>query len=587
MEQKQVNLIGLRVLNNGIIQAAELTPDVLQKRLVLITGETGNGKSTLLNAAKIATAGTDAIKKSDALPDGFVTEAKLVDGEVPIYIGVKTGIYQRGEKEGKKKLETYLYTKDINGKIVNSPIIDGEAWTAAKYWKALTTELTHSFADLFSENQTVQRNLIEKLFRPELEKLKIDEVMSRIEEAKKVRDNARTMCQANGAFMERFIDEGWTEAKLDELSPVNIEELENKITRAMVDKAKALDTPEAEYKLACVELDHLKANKVQALKDQLLELDELISADAKRKSEKYINERSEYERARSERDSLIEQFNKLRNELAEFIGYNVNEERRNEQGVVFLYSGDEAQQALIKGIDNFFGKRYEKFKDITEPVHEPEDEELAKKRKELQATIDATIAEPVNYPERRTIDTSDIDCVIEQLKSQKESAQSINTLYKRYMLWREWIEAKGKYEKEIDTLRKIYAQINTGVEGMKIVPRETESGRIEVWVMYNGQYDREYFNNPNGEFRFLFDYSSFQRTIIGLMLQAARLNLKPRALRIAFIDDVAFTTRDINVLSDIAEKLDLKLITAWTHEADKDGLMDGQILVDGGEVFFK
>ena len=44
MEQKQVKLIGLRVQNNGIIKAAELTPDLLQKRLVLITGETGNGK---------------------------------------------------------------------------------------------------------------------------------------------------------------------------------------------------------------------------------------------------------------------------------------------------------------------------------------------------------------------------------------------------------------------------------------------------------------------------------------------------------------------------------------------------------------
>ena len=70
MEQKQVTLIGLRVKNNGIIQAAELTPDLLKKRLVLITGETGNGKSTLLNSAKIATAGIDAIKKSDVLQIG-------------------------------------------------------------------------------------------------------------------------------------------------------------------------------------------------------------------------------------------------------------------------------------------------------------------------------------------------------------------------------------------------------------------------------------------------------------------------------------------------------------------------------------
>ena len=121
---------------------------------------------------------------------------------------------------------------------------------------------------------------------------------------------------------------------------------------------------------------------------------------------------------------------------------------------------------------------------------------------------------------------------------------------------------------------------------MKIVPRDTESGKVEVWVMYDGAYAPEYFGNPNKQQRFMFDYSSFQRTIIGLLLQAARLDLKPKALRIAFIDDVAFTKRDVSVLSDIAEKLNLKLITAWTHEADKDNLIDGQVLVEGGEVFF-
>ena len=122
MEQKQVKLIGLRVQNNGIIQAAELTPDLLQKRLVLITGETGNGKSTLLNSAKIATAGTDAIKKSDALPDGFVAEALLRDGDIPIYIGVKTDTYTRGEHQGEQN--GHREANEQAGKIDNQRVAD-------------------------------------------------------------------------------------------------------------------------------------------------------------------------------------------------------------------------------------------------------------------------------------------------------------------------------------------------------------------------------------------------------------------------------------------------------------------------------
>ena len=65
MEQKQVTLIGLKAEKHGIIKAAELTPDLLSKRLVLFTGNVGNGKSTLIDMVKVAVTGSDAIKKKD------------------------------------------------------------------------------------------------------------------------------------------------------------------------------------------------------------------------------------------------------------------------------------------------------------------------------------------------------------------------------------------------------------------------------------------------------------------------------------------------------------------------------------------
>ena len=93
--------------------------EIADGEFVAVMGPSGCGKSTLLNSAKIATAGTDAIKKSDALPGGFVAEALLRDGDIPIYIGVKTDTYTRGEHQGEQKLTTYLYTKDANGKTIS------------------------------------------------------------------------------------------------------------------------------------------------------------------------------------------------------------------------------------------------------------------------------------------------------------------------------------------------------------------------------------------------------------------------------------------------------------------------------------
>lgn len=585
MEQKQVKLIGLRVQNNGIIQAAELTPDLLQKRLVLITGETGNGKSTLLNAAKIATAGTDAIKKSDALPDGFVAEALLQDGEVPIYIGVKTDTYSRGEHVGEQKLSTYLYTKDLNGKAVQ-PIIDGVQWTAAQYWKALTTELTHSLGDLFSENQSVHRKLIEKLFKPELDALHADKLVEEISALRKDRDAKRLICQSNGAYMERFNADGWNEKNLSLLKKVNIEALRNEITALEIEKAKKVSAPESEHKLKCMELDNQRKDALQVLKDEGAKLREQERIEQAQLDAIYNEAKRIYDEAAAKKQQLDEYYTQLRTNVASFIGYNVQDEKRNEQGNVFYYPGTEDQKAIVKGLDSIYEAKLGKIDSLTEPVKGSVSAELTKKIEEKIQEYKELETKPIEYPSMETVDVSEFDRLIANKQSEITAAETTNAVFDRYQMWQDWIAANETYLAKVDELRKLYASIETGVPGMKIVPRDTDSGKVEVWVMYDGTYNPEYFGNPNKEQRFMFDYSSFQRTVIGLMLQAARLDLKPRALRLAFIDDVAFTPRDIDVLTDIAERLDLRLITAWTHEADKQELLDGQVLVEGGEIFF-
>ena len=184
-------------------------------------------------------------------------------------------------------------------------------------------------------------------------------------------------------------------------------------------------------------------------------------------------------------------------------------------------------------------------------------------------------------------DTKAVDAKIADLKASKEKAERENELFDRYAKWCAWIEAKGKYEKELNTLRKMYERIDTGVEGLKIVPNATDTDKIEVWIMYDGRYDKDFFLNPNGESRYIFQYSSFQRSAIGVMLQAARLNLKPKALRLAIVDDVAFTQKGLAVLSKLCTDLDVQLITCRTDDIDRSQVKDGEVLMENGEAFFK
>lgn len=585
MEQKQIKLIGLKVKNNGIIQAAELTPDLLSKRLVLVTGNIGNGKSTLLNAAKIATSGTDAIKKSDVLPEGFIAEALLMDGEVPIYIGVKNTKYQRGEKAGEDKLETYLYTKDDKGKAIQ-PVIDGVAWTASQYWKALTTELTHSLNDLFSENQTTHRKLIEKLFKQELDALNANEVVARINLARDARNEARIMCQSNGAFMERFQSEGYNESQLDALKYIDIDKIKEDIRNAEIEKDRAINTPESEYQLICAKIDANRNKELQRIKDEGNAIRNKINAEKQNNLIEYTQQLSKYNESKLMVDKLVEDYKKVQEEVYKFINFNKTSEIRNEQGKLIDCTASKIQKDVVFAIENAFIEKMSQIEVINKPIEKSVSQELINALNQKAEEYKALESSPVIYPEKVQPDTSAIDKNIMNLRNSLMSAEENNKIFQRYQLWRNWIEAKALYEKEVDELRKLYASIDTGVEGMKIVPRDTDNGKVEVWIMYNGQYNPAYFGNKEKQSRFMFDYSSFQRTIIGLLLQSARLNLKSRALRVAFIDDVAFTQNDISVLTNIAEELNLKLITAWTHEADKEQLMDGQVLVDGGEVFF-
>ena len=557
-----MEIIGFEAGNYNTIKVVRLTPDILSKKFIQVVGESGAGKSSVLELLKVPISGTDAIKKKTILEKGFFTEAQLLDGDLNVYIGAKVSEYQRGDKAGEPKFEFYLYSLDENGKQYQ-PIIDGVAATASEYTKLLTTDLTFKMADMFSENQSTHRKLVESLFSDELKAMKADELVASIESKKKERDNTRILCQSQGAYMERFKEEGFSEEKLKMIAPVDVTEIDKKITDLVLKKDRLERSGKDAHDLTVMSIDRERDRKIQELKDEGNRLVDELRKDRAAKDDTYAKAFKKYEESQAQ--YIIEK-----------------EKGREIVGLVQAYFV-RPSDSVVKAINDEMTHKL-KLIDTKEPVREPDDKVLLGKIKTLRDKVE-NFPLPV-YPQIEAVDTTDIDKEIAVLNDQKISAAKTNSLYKRYQLWLSWIEAKAHYESELDKLRKLYASINTGVEGLSVVPTETDSGKIEIWMMYNGVYDPEFFHNEHAEMRHLFAYSSFQRSVIGVILQSARLDLKKKALRLAIVDDVAFTEKGIRILADLCEKFNIKLIAGRTIAPSAKSLDDSQILVEGGEIFF-
>jgi hypothetical protein len=430
---------------------------------------------------------------------------------------------------------------------------------------------------LFSNNQTEHRKLIEKLFSDELAKLGIEEVIDRIDKAKKRQDNTRAICEAHGAFRSTFEEEGFKVEDLEAYTLIDIEKVRQSITDKEIEKDRIVRESENSKELSEEKAKSTRALVLREIKDKV----QVITEGIREKNKEFEVKYQEDLDAHNSNCKLSQRFEDANLELRT---WPLSQGEKNKildilrvavKCVKDISAPDIPDTIKIKdGIPHIIGTilGYE---------------DLINDRTTLLAEYKAKQAEPLPVEEEKETNTDNIDDAIEQLKVRRESAENNNSLVNRFSYWNTWIEAKGMYEKEIDVLRKLYAKVNVGVEGMKIEPLTTKTGRIEIWIKYNGIYDDEFFHNKEKEFRFLFEYSAFQRSIIGLMLQSARLSLKPKALRMAFIDDISVTKSSVEMMHRICDEFDLKLWTTYAKDDyDLENIPEGEIVVEGGHIFF-
>lgn len=584
--QKQVKLIGVRVHNHRNIVATLLTPEILSKDVVKLVGVEGSGKTSELDAITTAFAGNEAIKSKSALLPGYLSEIQLSDGDHKIYLGARMAVIGRGENKGESKFETFLFEKTAEGK-EKDVMMDGHKWTAAEYQKEITTNLIFSLPKLFSKVWSEHNELIEGLFAPELNKLGLKEKVAEIMAAKDARDSARDYCSRLGAFKENFEDEGLALDDLATLAEIDLDSLQGELTKLEVAKGSVVSGASMKTELNKSQAQSARDLELQKIKDKagkdVTAMREL--ADGMR--EKYqqglaiFNEKKEkLEKAEKESGDLT-----LSLSLCRFLGY----EDVNKIAAIagpaydrFISENNPGSAPLCPILPTFSTDGIPTIPSDVAPEFEP----YIKSRNSLLLEYSILKSSDLVFATVDPEDTTEYDKKIEAKKVEIDRARINNKNYDRYTTWCDWIEKKNLYESRIDELRRLYASVETGVAGLRIVPAE-ESGRVRCWMEYDGSYDKEFFGNKTGESRRLFEYSGAQMGIIAVLLQAARLDLKDKALRLVILQACPMTSKGLAVLAKVCDEKKIQLITDQTDEHyDLDALDDSTVVMENGEVFF-
>jgi regulator of replication initiation timing len=568
MEKKEVKIIGLQINQQfGIIQSCNLKFDT-KNNLIVVKGKVGSGKSTLQKSLMLGTLGSNTLKDSN-LYGKIDQETQLLDGNTKVFVGCKSG--KKGE------LVYVIYTKDPDGKVIKEPVIDGVKLTPATYLKSLQTELTWKMDELTSENPTVQRDILLKLYKSDLanlgvvfdkkESAYIDSILGKIDLAENARSEKEHNRKKIGGFANHLEPLG-IHIDRPETIPVRVDvtELEKEKNKLVYSDSTAQEKKDQKLQ----ELKMNAANMVVEMKSLNVEL------------------QKENDKIQSEFDDafLLHQNNKDAFDDVLFKIWNMKNKS--------LLSGpchDEMKRMFENGFHNpepTMSGKHELIAFDSEGrcasksmSWDPEQQgfDLLEKLEQIKLNYVTVNAEQVGEDTNKEGRIAAITASIDKAKEINIHCDMVDS----YIEWHDANEAVLKLKKQY---AEMLSSVDTGVEGLKIfVDREDE--KLSVYLTYDGSYDSKYFNNEKGEARKLSSYSGTQKPMICLLLQNYLLSKKPKAMRYLWIDNVPIDNKTKTLLDKMGKELDMTIIVNITGDFDHAAVSDGEILLDGGEIFFK
>lgn len=568
MKEKSVKIIGLSVNQKfGILNACNLQFDD-KNRIVKVKGAVGEGKTTLQKSLQLGTQGSKTLVDKNLYGEIDI-ETQLLDGDIPVFVGCKSS------KEG--KLLYTLYTKDNTGKKVKEPVIDGVKATPSKYLEMLQTELTWKMDELTSENPNVQKKILLKLYQHKLKENGVifdrknpdykNTILHQIEVAEGKRDVADAIRKQNGGIADDLKARGYDVNRPDTLPVrINIDELKSSLQKITTD-----------FEVEKAGASNKKIQKLQDLKNKASELtNECLRFNQKTKEDYHTLKKKQetnvfkWEEENSAKEQKINRVGELLLDL-KLLGYAGNEVKE------WMKTLPQPQPEDTKPTINVKEPLYIEFdennkiiiNDFVKEI-EPVAKIIELKREYIEISEQEIVIDDTSYLQNK----KQIESEIEQSEFTNRICDAVDSFFNWQSINSEVVQLKQKYI-------KLLSKIDTGVEGLTIVPKEND-----IFLMYDGSYDTKYFNNPEKEPRKLSSYSGTQKPVICLLIQNYLLNQKPKSMRYMYIDNVPMDLKTITLLENMSKELNLRIFLNITGDFEQNNLTDGEILIEGGEVFF-
>jgi len=449
--------------------------------------------------------------------------------------------------------------------------------------------MTYGFNDVFSNQATDHKKVIEKMYSSELGKLGADVVITKVNSARDLRDKARGVCDGTASFFEHFESEGWALADLEMLTHKDASVIDAEILLQSGKKQSAIDNVAKDNELAKKSAEAKRVEELQVVKDNARKVVEKIRVMTKEKEDKYDTALAEYEKRSDTVEYVNENYDKLKL-LIDSDAFLSEPDKTSITDIISIAYGK-----FLKLPENTVGES--PIKPTLIPIDEmgipqiPSDydtdyEPLVKERQTFLDAYSELRDSALVYEEVTIPDTSAYDKIISDLQIKKGKVERENKVFARFCNWSAWMKAKKEYEDCMNELAMIYAKVDTGIDGLKIYPME--GGRsMDLWLKYDGSEDPDFFDNRENRPTFLFEYSAMQRAVLGVMIQASRLEKKEVGVRVCVIDEIPMTKLGVEMMERICEKYDVQLLTSYPDDRyDKLSPEDGVIIVEGGEVFF-
>jgi hypothetical protein len=569
MEQKKVKIIGLKINSQqGILQSCELKFDE-KNHLIAVKGAVGAGKTTLQKSLQLGTLGSDVLKEDKGLYGNIDEEIQLLDGGERIFIGCKSS--------SKGSLDFVLYQKDENGKVIKNPVIDGVKCTPASYLKNLQTSLTWRMDELMSESVVVQKKILLELYKSELASQGVvfdkkseayaDSILGRIELAENERSQKEFERKTVGGFANQLENVGVDVDNVD-THPVRIDVSElDKMKNSLSYEIENID------KVGDQKLDEIK-NRAGSVVNLLKSQNNVIDSDNQKLE-------SEFEKRKDQYSQNVHTLNGIKTDLGNLVIEKCLKKEDSDSIAKMLdgaFKNDGATCEKLHPLVEF----NEKGQVISKSSEWKGGDEVLENLKKYEA-VKTEFSAMMKAPKGDTkVLEQKLGVVLESLGSAKTINKHCDML-SSFLAWR---AANDLVMKLRDEYASMLASVNTGVEGLKIAVDKEESGKLDIYLTYDGTFDPAYFNNIGKEQRKLSSYSGTQKPMICLLLQNYLLNKLPKAMRYLWIDNVPIDNKTKLLLEKMGHDLDMTVIVNITGDFTKNGLSDGEILIEGGEVFF-